>query len=164
MVRTVRIVGDALRSGIVLPARLREQLEAPARDGIGRARTTVALTNPILESVIEAELLCLIDDAGVRAVPQFEVFHEGIFVARLDFAIEELRLGLEADGYGVHSLRPAFERDRERNAILQLAGWIVLSFTAGQIRRRPEWVRDVIRRMVARRRAELSEVGDAWCG
>lgn len=70
----------------------------------------------------------------------------------------------EADGYGVHSLRPAFERDREPNAILQLAGWIVLSFTAEQIRRRPDWVQDAIRRMVARRRAELSEVGDAWCG
>ena len=161
----VRIVGDALRSGIVLPTRLGEQLEAArGRDGIGRARAAVAFADPVLESVIEAELLRLIDGAGVRAVPQFEVFHQGMFVARLDFAIEDLRLGLEADGYGVHSLRPAFERDRERNAILQLAGWIVLSFTAEQIRRRPDWVRDVIRRIVARRRAELSKIGDAWCG
>jgi Protein of unknown function (DUF559) len=60
------------------------------------------------------------------------------FVARVDMALPHLRLAIEADGYATHALRPGFERDRERAALLQLAGWSVLSFTANQIRRRPE--------------------------
>jgi very-short-patch-repair endonuclease len=64
----------------------------------------------------------------------------------------------------VHSLRPAFERYRERNALLQLAGWTTLSFTATQIRQREAWVRSVLTRMAATRRAELGKVADAYCG
>lgn len=153
-----RIVGDALRSGIVVPARLYEQLEAArGRNGIARARAAARLANPALESVLEGDLLRLINRAGVMVVPQFEVIHQGLFVARLDFAIEELRLGIEADGYGVHSLRPAFERDRERNTLLHLAGWANLSFTAQQIHCRDSWVCEMIRHMVARRRAETRQ-------
>jgi very-short-patch-repair endonuclease len=150
----VRIVGDALRSGIVTRRRVANQIEAArGRRGVDRARAAFTLADPRLESVLEAELLALINAAGLTAVPQFEVFHRGLFIARLDFAVVRLKLGIEADGYNVHALRPAFERDRERSALLQLAGWTSLSFTAHQIRRREMWVRNVISEMDARLRS-----------
>ena len=67
----------------------------------------------------------------------------------------KLRLAIEADGYATHALRPGFERDREKAALLQLAGWSVLSFTATQIRRRPNPVYEVVCRRVEQRREEL---------
>ncbi len=160
-----RIIADALRAGAASEAQVAKQLDAARRrDGFPQAATAFALADPALESVLEGELLQLLVGAGLVVVPQFEVVRFGAFIARLDFAIEELRLGYEADGYGVHSLRPAFERDRERQALLQLAGWTTLSFTATQIRRRPNWVQDVARRMEQQRRLDLGKVRDAYCG
>jgi len=161
----LRIVGDALRTGVVNPARLADRLEAGrGRKGVARARRAVQLADPALESVLEGELFELLHAAGLVVVPQFEVVRFGLFIARLDFAIEELQLGFEADGYGSHSTRPAFERDRERNALLQLAGWTTVSFTATQIRQRPSWVQNVATRMEATRRTTLGEVPDVCCG
>jgi len=152
----VRIVGDALRSGLVSADQLLHHLHAACgRNGVGIARAAVALADPALESVLEAELFDAITETGLVVVPQFEVFHQGVFVARLDFAIEELQMGFEADGYGVHSLRPAFERDRERNALLQLARWSNTSFTATQIRRRRAWVQQTVLDLVAARQAAV---------
>ncbi len=160
-----RIIADALRTGAANEARVAEQLEAArGRHGLPRARAAFALADPVLESVLEGELLELLTGAGLIVTPQFEVVQFGAFIARLDFAIKELRLGYEADGYGVHSLRPAFERDRERHALLELAGWTTLSFTATQIRQRPRWVQDVAVRMEDKRRLELGKVSDAYCG
>ncbi len=64
----------------------------------------------------------------------------GKWVARVDFALPGIRLAIECDGYDTHARRPGFERDREKSALLQLAGWSLLSFTAIQIRERPDWV------------------------
>jgi hypothetical protein len=90
----IRVVGDALRSGLVTPARLAERLDAArGRHGARQARAAIALANPALESVLEAELFALINATGLVVVPQFEVVRFGQFIARLDFAIEELRLG-----------------------------------------------------------------------
>jgi very-short-patch-repair endonuclease len=160
-----RIIADALRTGAANEALVTAQLAAAhGRDGLPRARAAFMLADPFLESVLEGELLELLTGAGLVVTPQFEVVQFGAFIARLDFAIEGLRLGYEADGYGVHSLRPAFERDHERHALLELAGWTTLSFTATQIRQRPRWVQDVARRMEHKRRLELGKVRDAYCG
>jgi very-short-patch-repair endonuclease len=160
-----RIVGDALRTGAVTAGRLAEQLDAArGRKGAERARAAATLADPVLESMLEAELLGILNAAGLTVVPQFEVVQYGLFIARLDFAIEELQLGFESDGYASHSTRPAFERDRERNALLQLAGWTTVSFTATQIRQRQSWVSDVATRMEANRRIAFGKIPDARCG
>jgi len=151
-----RIVADALRTGRVSLPELEGQLAASAtRNNIARARAAVLLADPRLESILEDELFVIICRGGIAVVPQYEVFDHGHLVARVDFGIPELRLALESDGYGTHALRPGFERDREKSALLQLAGWSLLSFTATQIRRQPNWVYEVVRRRVEQRRYEL---------
>jgi very-short-patch-repair endonuclease len=146
-----RILGDALRTGMAVPELVEQHLALVSRKhGAARARTAFQLADPRLESILEHELLDLVLRLGLRCQPQYEIFGQGRFLARVDLAIPELKLAIEADGYATHAMRPGFERDRERWALLQAAGWTVLAFTATQIRQRRSWVLDVIAQTVAR--------------
>lgn len=62
-------------------------------------------------------------------VPQH---HVGAY--RLDFALPDKRLAIEVDGFTFHSSRDAFNRDRRRQADLEMLGWRVLRFTGDEIR------------------------------
>ena len=48
---------------------------------------------------------------------------------RLDFAIVELKIAIEADGYDHHGTRAGFDKDKFRYALLQSHGWLVLNLT-----------------------------------
>jgi very-short-patch-repair endonuclease len=63
----------------------------------------------------------------------------------LDFAYPEALVAIEVDGYAWHMDRAAFERDRERDNLLQQQGWIVLRFTWAMLRWQPDHVAEVIR-------------------
>ena len=52
----------------------------------------------------------------------------------LDFAVEDLQIAVEVDGFAPHSDPGVFRRDRERQNALVLGGWTVLRFTPWQIR------------------------------
>jgi hypothetical protein len=58
------------------------------------------------------------------------------------------KLIVELDGFAYHRSRAAFERDRVRDADLQLAGYRVLRFTARTLAERPEFVALAIRRFL----------------
>jgi very-short-patch-repair endonuclease len=136
-----QVMADALRAGRVSVHVLEARIAWLAGcTGIEGARQALARADPKLESVLERELFALLWRAGLNPVAQFVVTAGGQFVARVDLALPQFRLAIEADGYGTHALRPGFERDREKAALLQLAGWSLLSFTATQIRQRPDWV------------------------
>ena len=144
-----RVIADALRTRRVSAAAIEHTISALAMCvGIERARSALANADPHLESVLERELFALLRRAGLSPVAQFVVTSSGRFVARVDFALPGIRLAIEADGYTTHALRPGFERDREKAADLQLAGWSLLSFTATQIRQRPDWVVATVLRRV----------------
>jgi very-short-patch-repair endonuclease len=144
-----RIIADALRTSRVSVEAIESRIASLAGHiGIDRARMALASADPRLESVLERELLLLLRRAGLSPIAQYTVALGAQFIARVDFALPNIRLAIEADGYATHALRPGFERDHERAALLQLAGWSVLSFTATQIRQRPEWVIGVIRQRV----------------
>jgi very-short-patch-repair endonuclease len=146
-----RIIGDAVRTQLVGFEHIEEAIATLRRKhGIGQAREALRRCDPRLESVLEHELLELARRAGLNPQPQFTVTENGRFIARVDLAAPGLKLALEADGYATHARRPGFERDRERLSLLQAVGWTVLAFTAAQIRDRPEWVVEVIRRTVGR--------------
>ncbi|MBX5440343.1 MAG: type IV toxin-antitoxin system AbiEi family antitoxin domain-containing protein [Solirubrobacteraceae bacterium] len=57
----------------------------------------------------------------------------------------------EADGYEFHRTRAAFERDRERDAILTAAGCVVHRFTERQVTRAPATVIAALRRSLSDR-------------
>ena len=140
-----RVMADALRTGRVSVAALEQSIGTLARCvGVERARHALASADPRLESVLERELFALLRRAGLNPVAQYVVMAGGKWVARVDFALPGIRLAIESDGYDTHARRPGFERDREKSALLQLAGWSLLSFTAIQIRQSPDWVIDTV--------------------
>jgi very-short-patch-repair endonuclease len=47
------------------------------------------------------------------------------------------RLAVELDSYEYHGTRAAFERDRERDAVLQLEGYRVLRVTDRRLKEQP---------------------------
>jgi very-short-patch-repair endonuclease len=57
-----------------------------------------------------------------------------------DIAWVDRRLVVELDGYRYHGTRQAFERDRTRDATLQVAGYRVLRVTYRRLMREPEQV------------------------
>ena len=58
------------------------------------------------------------------------------------------RLIVELDGYAYHRTRSAFERDRARDATLQLAGYRVLRITARRLGRDPDTVAAAVRALL----------------
>jgi very-short-patch-repair endonuclease len=67
----------------------------------------------------------------------------------VDFSWPEQGLIAEADGYRAHGTPVAFERDRQRDRLLQLAGWRVIRFTWRQLVNEPSEVADTICRLLA---------------
>jgi very-short-patch-repair endonuclease len=112
--------------------------------GAVRLRQALAEHTPgttLTRSDLEERMLAL---CRKRGLPQPRVNH---FVAGLevDFLFAEQRLVVEADGWAFHRSRAAFERDRERDAALALAGHRVLRFTDRQVQREPATVAAAIR-------------------
>jgi very-short-patch-repair endonuclease len=58
----------------------------------------------------------------------------------------QAKLVVELDSYGFHGHRQSFERDRERDAILQLAGYRVVRVTWRRIEREPTGLAQMPRR------------------
>jgi very-short-patch-repair endonuclease len=97
-----------------------------------------------LRSMLEVLLLQLCDDHHLP-VPATNAQVEGFTV---DFYWPHKRLIIEADSYTYHSMPSAFERDRERDQRLTLAGYIVVRFTYKQVTRQRQAVADRIRRLL----------------
>ena len=89
--------------------------------------------------------------AWTANLPVYDVL--GRIVAEIDFAHKGLRIAIEVDGRAHHTDRQSFERDRERQNLLTLHGWLVLRFTWEQITQRPAEVIGVIRSAVHQRAA-----------
>ncbi|MEK9736460.1 MAG: DUF559 domain-containing protein, partial [Candidatus Nanopelagicales bacterium] len=78
---------------------------------------------------------------------------DGRVAAEIDFAHEGLRIAIEVDGRAFHSDRQSFERDRARQNLLVLHGWLILRFTWEQITERPDEVIAAVHAAVAQRAA-----------
>jgi hypothetical protein len=66
-----------------------------------------------------------------------------------DFLWREQRLIVELDGHETHRTRAAFERDRERDRILQAAGWRVVRITWRQLHEDPDAIAADLLRLLA---------------
>lgn len=125
----------------------------PGTRGCRRAVQVLALADPRAESPRESELRVLLVQAGLP-VPelQVEVRDSGLFVARLDMAWPEIKVGLEYDG-AHHRERDQHSRDLTRHNALRMLGWLVLQVDADQFAA-PERLLAAVRRARADRGAE----------
>jgi len=144
-------VGDTMSRGISTRlfgiaelVRLREALGRQGRNGTGVVGDL--LEQRLLSARPEDSLLekRLTDLARLHDLPamatQFEVWHAGRFVARVDAAFPARKLAIEVDGFAHHSSPEAFQRDRTRQNQLVSLGWTVLRFTWDDVVRRPTQV------------------------
>ena len=66
-------------------------------------------------------------EAGLpQPVRQYEIWVDGVFVARVDLAYPPFRLAMELDGFRWHAGRRAFRSDRMRRNRVEAAGWRLL--------------------------------------
>jgi hypothetical protein len=97
-------------------------------------------------SELERRCLDLLRDTCLP-IPLLNVIVAGIEV---DVVWHDQKLVIELDGYAYHRTRQAFERDRARDAALQLAGYRVLRVTHRQLRTQPEVVVETVQSLLAR--------------
>jgi hypothetical protein len=98
-----------------------------------------------VRSILEVMMLQLCDDYELPQ-PIANASVEGFLV---DFFWPTKKLIVEADSYTYHSMPGAFERDRERDQQLTLAGYTVVRFTYAQVTRQPKLVRRRLRRLLS---------------
>ena len=82
-------------------------------------------------------------------VTQYKVTSpDGTFVARLDLAYPEHRLGIEYEG-DHHRSRYTYQHDLRRMNALHASGWTVLRFGAADVYRHPRRVIETVRAALA---------------
>lgn len=125
------------------------------RNGATCLRAMLARVTSGSRSEAEQRMGALLDRSGtgswVRNAPVRDATHR--VIAEIDFAHMDLRIAIEVDGRAHHMDRTAFERDRVRQNVLMLQGWLVLRFTWEQITQRPHEVLAAVRAAVAQRAA-----------
>jgi very-short-patch-repair endonuclease len=117
---------------------LLDSLGKRGRNGVGVLRKVLERRDPLAtlpESVMETRLRQLLRRHGLpEPVLQFEIRHEGRFVARVDAAYPERRIAIEYDSYEHHTGKLALVRDSGRRNALVAIDWQTISVTAEDIR------------------------------
>jgi very-short-patch-repair endonuclease len=123
---------------------LREALGRQGRNGTGVIQKVLEerlLTMGTEESMLERRFMDLARRFDLPAVThQYELWHAGRFIARIDSCYPDRKLAIEVDGFEFHSSPDAFQRDRERQNRLVALGWTVLRFTWHDVVHRPAYV------------------------
>lgn len=146
-------VGHALTNGLSTLGAFEStviQHSEHGRAGIVALREAVAewaIDRKPTDSTLERTMHRLVTRYHLPAVE----FHPVICGYEVDFRVCDTPIILECDGWTYHGLQQAtFERDRERDADLAAAGWIVLRFTYRAITTRPKTTADRIAAAIAR--------------
>lgn len=116
------------------------------RRGVGRLRGLVreARAPEGARSELEARVLALCREHGVP----MPVTGVTILGREVDALWPRQRLVVEADGFAFHGHRAAFERDRERDAAMQVEGYRVIRLTYRRLAREPAAVATQLRRLL----------------
>lgn len=96
------------------------------------------------ESPLEAMLEQQMTLSGIKGFVRQHKHLPGRNVS-LDFAWPERKIGIEVQGM-VHRIKSKFEKDIEKRALGQLAGWRVLEVSGSTIRggQAVQWIRDLL--------------------
>ncbi len=145
-------VGHAITNNLVPLEALEaaaEQHGRPGRSGVVAIRDAIAdwsIDRRPTDSMLEAAFHRLAVRYGL---PPLE-FHPIIEGYEIDFRVRDTPVLIECDGWAYHGReRRHFERDRERDAKLIGAGWIVLRFTYRAVTTHPTATAERIRTAVA---------------
>jgi hypothetical protein len=122
------VSGDALEEAVddSLCRRLCRLEDLPAR---GRLREVLAAWNGdgVAEGVAEMRVVRGLLAAGLpQPVRQYEIWVNGVLIARVDLAYPPLRLAMELDGFRWHAGRRKYRSDRMRRNRVEAAGWRLL--------------------------------------
>jgi hypothetical protein len=144
------VIGRADRLGLFDLVAVRRCLaEHPRQHGAPRLRrlldTLAGVGAADVRSSLELRFLQLCDDHDLPQ-PIANATVAGVIV---DFHWLGTKVVVETDGYAYHSSPTAFERDRERDQQLTLAGYTVLRFTYKQVTETPEAVINRVRRVLS---------------
>ncbi len=118
----------------------------PRRPGTPAIRALLAARAAgatVTRSELEVRFLEFIDELGLPS-PQTNQWIEGFEV---DCVWREQRLAVELDGRSYHDTLQAYERDRERDRLLQAAGWRPVRVTWRQLERSRAGLERDLRRM-----------------
>lgn len=117
--------------------------------GHGRLRRAIELYKPssFTRSGLEKRWLELVLEAGLPQ-PRTNFVEHGF---ELDCYWPEYRFAVELDVFETHGTRAAFERDRERQEELLLAGITVTRVTGPRLEREPDEVIRRVARLLAQR-------------
>ncbi len=144
-----RSINDALRAGILKRDQLTELLgRCGPHPGAPRLRPFSEAEARPTRSVLEDDFLAFCGRFGLPR-PQLNVVLGGYEV---DAYFQAEQVIVELDGWGFHSNRDAFERDRVRDADALAAGIETLRITWGRLRQRPADEASRLRIILARRR------------
>jgi hypothetical protein len=142
MSAVVRVFDDIARRGKPGVAALRSILEDLGGEPI------------VVESELERRFLDVVRAAGLPdPAVQFSVPWRSRAAGRVDFAYPDVHLIIECDGRRWHTALEAFEVDRRRDNLAQLAGWRVLRFTWADVTQSAPQIVRAIRAALASRPA-----------
>lgn len=82
------------------------------------------------DSDLETRALRVLVSAGLPAPRQQFTVRVGGRRFKLDLSYPDVRIGIELDGWDCHRTFSAFHGDRERDALLASAGWVIAHFSA----------------------------------
>ena len=139
---------------IVTPSAARALLDRRSRhgrDGAGALRAVLddwPLGDSCPDSALEVACARILRTHGHGDF----VHHALIEGFEVDFAFHRERVIVEGDGFEHHGTRAAFEADRQRDAILSAAGWVVVRVTWWQLRDEPREFAERLRRTREARR------------
>jgi hypothetical protein len=137
-----RLFGHCVSHKLVSVASVRRFLEGTGQSTPGAGRLRGVLEEVDLsgvESVAEVELLRALARAGIEPpVTQYRIVHDGRFLARVDGAWPQWRVGVEVDGFRYHSDPRSFVADRDRGNLVAAAGWALFHTTPKGLRNHPE--------------------------
>ena len=151
-------VDQAVRMKLSTYEEIAGRLEATARrgkPGVVKLRGLLSVRlggSFVSDSALETMALQLIESAGL-SLPSTQYRPSWLrrVNGRVDLAYVEEEIIVECDSMRWHGTEESFQLDRHRDNLAQLAGWIVLRVTWGDITNRPSYVIRTIRRALMRR-------------
>ena len=155
------IADSAMRSGVPRSVLLRIS-ESSSGPGSAQMRRVAGLASAKAANPFESVLRAIAADVPGLAVRPQVVIRESDIVARPDLVDQALRIVLEADSFEWHGGRSQLSADARRYDLLVVNGWWVLRFSYEHVMLHPEFVRDVLTRMVAL--ARRMNDGPSWRG